>query len=121
MDPSNNPDGEFSYGSGHVNPVKAIESGLVYDTVKGDNVRFLCSIGYDEGTIRIVTGHNSSCPKNTLPRDYNLQLSYTNSCNTNRWYFYRRLVLQYLLTVQQSLTTPSLKSEWFLKFCLSSL
>ncbi|TYH04390.1 hypothetical protein ES288_A08G002300v1 [Gossypium darwinii] len=70
MDPSNNPDGEFAYGSGHVNPVKAIDHGLVYDTVKGDNIRFLCSIGYDEGTIRIVTGYNSSCPEKTLPRDY---------------------------------------------------
>ncbi|MBA0609775.1 hypothetical protein Godav_010714, partial [Gossypium davidsonii] len=70
MDPSNNPDGEFAYGSGHVNPVKAIDYGLVYDTVKGDNIRFLCSIGYVEGTIRIVTGHNSSCPEKTLPRDY---------------------------------------------------
>ncbi|MBA0795116.1 hypothetical protein Gohar_006018 [Gossypium harknessii] len=70
MDPSNNSDGEFAYGSGHVNPVKAIDHGLVYDTVKGDNIRFLCSIGYVEGTIRIVTGHNSSCPEKTLPRDY---------------------------------------------------
>nr|KJB21574.1 hypothetical protein B456_004G001900 [Gossypium raimondii] len=48
----------------------AIDHGLVYDTVKGDNIRFLCSIGYVEGTIRIVTGHNSSCPEKTLPRDY---------------------------------------------------
>ncbi|KAB2068015.1 hypothetical protein ES319_A08G001400v1 [Gossypium barbadense] len=48
----------------------AIDHGLVYDTVKGDNIRFLCSIGYDEGTIRIVTGYNSSCPEKTLPRDY---------------------------------------------------
>ncbi|XP_022753600.1 subtilisin-like protease SBT4.3 [Durio zibethinus] len=74
MDPSNNPDGEFAYGSGHVNPVKAINPGLVYDTVKGDNIRFLCSIGYGEGTIRQISGDNSSCPENSenlLPRDFN--------------------------------------------------
>ncbi|XVF68657.1 hypothetical protein PTKIN_Ptkin11bG0019000 [Pterospermum kingtungense] len=74
MDPSNHVNGEFDYGSGHVNPVKAINPGLVYDTVKGDNIRFLCSIGYDEGKIRQISGDNSSCPKtsaNLLPRDFN--------------------------------------------------
>ncbi|XVF68655.1 hypothetical protein PTKIN_Ptkin11bG0018800 [Pterospermum kingtungense] len=74
MDPSNNPDAEFGYGSGHVYPVAATNPGLVYDTVKGDNIRFLCSIGYDEGKIRQISGDNSSCPKtsaNLLPRDFN--------------------------------------------------
>ncbi|KAK8544363.1 hypothetical protein V6N13_056145 [Hibiscus sabdariffa] len=74
MDPSKNPDGEFSYGSGHVNPIKAINPGLVYDNVEGDNIRFLCSIGYSEDNIRTISGTNSSCPKNsskTLPRDFN--------------------------------------------------
>ncbi|XWS53205.1 hypothetical protein CRYUN_Cryun11dG0138100 [Craigia yunnanensis] len=74
MDPSNNPDGELAYGSGHVNPVKAINPGLVYDTVKGDNIRFLCSIGYSEDNIRQISGDNSSCPENSenvLPRDFN--------------------------------------------------
>ncbi|KAK8635407.1 hypothetical protein V6N13_004144 [Hibiscus sabdariffa] len=74
MDPSKNPDGEFSCGSGHVNPVKAINPGLVYDNVEGDNIRFLCSIGYSEDNIRTISGTNSSCPKNsskTLPRDFN--------------------------------------------------
>ncbi|KAK8544375.1 hypothetical protein V6N13_056157 [Hibiscus sabdariffa] len=74
MDPSKNPDAEFGYGSGHVNPVKAINPGLVYDNAEGDNIRFLCSIGYSEDNIRTISGTNSSCPKNsskTLPRDFN--------------------------------------------------
>ncbi|GMJ00872.1 hypothetical protein like AT3G46850 [Hibiscus trionum] len=74
MDPSKNPDADFSYGSGHVNPVKAINPGLVYDNVEGDNVRLLCSSGYSEEKIRLISGTNSSCPKNstkTLPRDFN--------------------------------------------------
>ncbi|KAK8544367.1 hypothetical protein V6N13_056149 [Hibiscus sabdariffa] len=74
MDPSKNPDGEFSYGSSHVNPIKAINPGLVYDNVEGDNIRFLCSIVYSEDNIRTISGTNSSCPKNsskTLPRDLN--------------------------------------------------
>ncbi|KAL4296388.1 hypothetical protein GQ457_12G024220 [Hibiscus cannabinus] len=74
MDPSENLLDEFGYGSGHVNPVKAIDPGLVYDNVEGDNIRFLCSIGYSEDNIRIISGTNSSCPENsnkTLPRDLN--------------------------------------------------
>ncbi|GMJ00869.1 hypothetical protein like AT5G59100 [Hibiscus trionum] len=74
MDPSKNPDAEFGYGSGHVNPVKAINPGLVYDNVEGDNVRFLCSSGFSEEKIRLISGTNSSCPKNStkmLPRDFN--------------------------------------------------
>nr|KJB21605.1 hypothetical protein B456_004G002500 [Gossypium raimondii] len=74
MDAPRNQGAEFAYGSGHINPVKAIDPGLVYDNVKGDNIRFLCSIGYDEGSIKNIEGNNTSCPKNStkmLPRDFN--------------------------------------------------
>ncbi|KAK8282101.1 hypothetical protein V6Z12_D08G003100, partial [Gossypium hirsutum] len=74
MDAPRTQGAEFAYGSGHINPVKAIDPGLVYDTVEGDNIRFLCSIGYDEGSIKIIAGNNTSCPKNStkmLPRDFN--------------------------------------------------
>ncbi|KAL4384596.1 hypothetical protein GQ457_15G029800 [Hibiscus cannabinus] len=69
---SKNSDAELAYGSGHVNPVKAINPGLVYDNAEGDNIRFLCSIGYSEDKIRKISGTNSSCPKtSTLPRNFN--------------------------------------------------
>ncbi|KAK8615276.1 hypothetical protein V6N13_069053 [Hibiscus sabdariffa] len=72
MDPAKNSDAELAYGSGHVNPVKAINPGLVYDNAEGDNVRFLCSIGYSEEKIRAISGTNSSCPKTSpLPRNFN--------------------------------------------------
>lgn len=63
MDASKNSDGEFAYGSGHINPVKAGHPGLVYEALKSDYIKYLCTAGYDEGTIRLITRDNSTCPK----------------------------------------------------------
>ncbi|KAJ4833427.1 hypothetical protein Tsubulata_034354 [Turnera subulata] len=53
---------EFEYGSGHINPVQAINPGLVYETSKDDYVNFLCSMGYDAAKLKTITGENVSCP-----------------------------------------------------------
>ncbi|CAN6559495.1 unnamed protein product [Malus baccata var. baccata] len=54
-------DGEFAFGSGHINPVKAIDPGLVYEASKEDYMKLLCT-RYDESTVRLISGDNSSCP-----------------------------------------------------------
>ncbi|XVF19979.1 hypothetical protein REPUB_Repub11eG0158100 [Reevesia pubescens] len=74
MDKSKNPNGEISYGSGHVNPVKAIDPGLVYEAFKEDYIKLMCSMGYTPDNIKRVSGNNNSCPKtseNVPPRDLN--------------------------------------------------
>lgn len=70
---TNNTDGEHAYGSGHVDPVKALSPGLVYETSKQDYINFMCDIGFDTNTVRLVSGDNSTCPKNRtgLPKDLN--------------------------------------------------
>ncbi|TYH04389.1 hypothetical protein ES288_A08G002200v1 [Gossypium darwinii] len=55
MDALRNQGAEFAFGSGHINPVKAIDPGLVYNTVKGDNIRFLCSKPFKVTFHRTVT------------------------------------------------------------------
>ena len=61
-----NPDAEFAYGAGLINPLKAAYSGLVYDIVEADYVNFLCGQGYNTKLLQIVTGNRkSSCPKTT--------------------------------------------------------
>ncbi|XP_062079385.1 subtilisin-like protease SBT4.6 isoform X2 [Humulus lupulus] len=68
------PNGEFDYGSGHVNPVQAINPGLVYEALEGDYIDFLCSIGYDDKKVRLISADNSSCPQNSdkgSPKDLN--------------------------------------------------
>ncbi|CAL0314251.1 unnamed protein product [Lupinus luteus] len=53
----------FDYGSGLVNPTKALDPGLVYDSQPEDFVAFLCSLGYDEKSLRLVTRDNSTCDR----------------------------------------------------------
>ncbi|PPD69037.1 hypothetical protein GOBAR_DD34082 [Gossypium barbadense] len=56
-----NSDAEFAYGSGHLNPIKAINPGLIYDSNEVDYINFLCGQGYDTRFLRQVTGDNATC------------------------------------------------------------
>ncbi|KAM2065409.1 hypothetical protein FF1_028406 [Malus domestica] len=53
--------GVFSYGSGHINPLKALNPGLVYVTSKDDYIKLLCSI-LDESKVRLISGDKRPCP-----------------------------------------------------------
>ncbi|KAH7673502.1 Tripeptidyl-peptidase II protein [Dioscorea alata] len=44
----------FDYGSGHVDPVRALDPGLVYDLGVEDYVDFLCALGYSPEEIATV-------------------------------------------------------------------
>lgn len=61
MDPKKNEDKEFAYGSGHINPVKAVDPGLVFDASEADYIYFLCKQGYNTTKLRLVSGDNSTC------------------------------------------------------------
>ncbi|RWR72766.1 subtilisin-like protein protease SBT5.3 [Cinnamomum micranthum f. kanehirae] len=51
----------FDYGAGFVNPTNVLNPGLIYDAQPVDYKDFLCSIGYDENSVRLVTGNDSVC------------------------------------------------------------
>ncbi|KAI3919332.1 hypothetical protein MKW92_011987 [Papaver armeniacum] len=66
------PGREFSYGSGQIDPLKAINPGLVYHTSTEDYISMLCNVGLDAKKIRLIT--NRSCPSKIRPgnaRDLN--------------------------------------------------
>ncbi|KAK9742413.1 hypothetical protein RND81_03G171000 [Saponaria officinalis] len=56
--------GEFAYGSGQINPHRAISPGLVYDISESSYAAFLCANGYKTKELRLITRDKSRCPKN---------------------------------------------------------
>ena len=73
MSSTKNNDAEFAYGSGHINPLKAVDPGLIYDAGEADYVSFLCGQGYNKMKLRIVTGNITTCsaPNNATVWDLN--------------------------------------------------
>ncbi|KAM7260285.1 hypothetical protein ACFE04_016026 [Oxalis oulophora] len=71
MSPTKNEDGEFAYGVGHINPVRASDPGLVYDSSTHDFVNFFCGLGYTDAQIKTITGNVSKCGAKTAAKDLN--------------------------------------------------
>ncbi|KAL6513878.1 hypothetical protein OROHE_019334 [Orobanche hederae] len=65
---------EFSYGAGHIDPVRALDPGLVYETFTEDYIKMFCGLGYDSIRLRRIFGRNATCPgrgSRTSPKDLN--------------------------------------------------
>ncbi|KAL7091167.1 hypothetical protein ACP275_12G089200 [Erythranthe tilingii] len=71
MDASKDQLAEFSYGAGHVDPRKAIDPGLVYETSTEDYINLLCNSGYNTAKLRQLFTVNSSCNGVNTPKDMN--------------------------------------------------
>ncbi|KAF5189485.1 Subtilisin-like protease SBT4.3 [Thalictrum thalictroides] len=54
-------EGEFASGAGQIDPVKAVNPGLVYDTSESDYIQMLCNINYSTKAIQTITGKNVTC------------------------------------------------------------
>ncbi|XP_058762392.1 cucumisin-like isoform X1 [Vicia villosa] len=75
MSPALNPEAEFAYGAGQINPVKATNPGLVYDISEADYADFLCGEGYTDKQLRNLTKDKSNCKvKANEKAVYNLNL-----------------------------------------------
>ncbi|KAI3665667.1 hypothetical protein L6452_44297 [Arctium lappa] len=55
------PSTPFDHGAGHVDPVSALNPGLVYDIAAGDYFDFLCALNYTVAQIQLVTKKNTTC------------------------------------------------------------
>ncbi|KAL7617795.1 hypothetical protein Lser_V15G01445 [Lactuca serriola] len=71
-DPRLLPADVFAIGSGHVNPFKSNDPGLVFDIQPSDYIPYLCGLGYTQKQIELITRKKVSCSK-TIPE---AQLNY---------------------------------------------
>ncbi|KAF9621694.1 hypothetical protein IFM89_026587 [Coptis chinensis] len=51
----------FDYGAGHVDPVSALDPGLVYDITADDYLEFLCALNYTAAQITSVAKRKYTC------------------------------------------------------------
>ncbi|XP_062018731.1 subtilisin-like protease SBT1.7 [Rosa rugosa] len=51
----------FDYGAGHVDPVAALDPGLVYDLAVEDYLSFLCALNYSASQIKQTTKKDFTC------------------------------------------------------------
>ncbi|KAL4583442.1 hypothetical protein LXL04_008015 [Taraxacum kok-saghyz] len=65
------PSTPFDHGSGHVDPVRAMEPGLVYDASPNDYLGFLCGLNYSSNAIKMFGGGNFTCGKKYRVEDLN--------------------------------------------------
>ncbi|KAL6551765.1 hypothetical protein OROGR_007919 [Orobanche gracilis] len=59
------PSTPFDHGSGHVDPVLALNPGLVYDLGSEDYLNFLCALNYTSGQINTLARRNFTCDSKT--------------------------------------------------------
>uniref|UniRef100_A0A803MYV2 Uncharacterized protein n=2 Tax=Chenopodium quinoa TaxID=63459 RepID=A0A803MYV2_CHEQI len=67
------PSTPFDHGAGHVDPIAALDPGLVYDVTVNDYIDFLCALNYSSDQIKHTTSQESSCSsgKTYRVRDFN--------------------------------------------------
>ncbi|KAM0949512.1 putative cucumisin [Dioscorea sansibarensis] len=51
----------FTVGAGHVNPVNAIDPGLVYDLKADDYIPYLCGLGYNSSLVGTILRRHIDC------------------------------------------------------------
>ncbi|PON94210.1 Subtilase [Trema orientale] len=76
----NEPATPLAMGSGHINPNKALEPGLIYDVVLQDYINLLCALNYTEKNITIITKSASlNCSTPSLDLNYPSFIAFFNA------------------------------------------
>ncbi|MED6217290.1 hypothetical protein PIB30_016276 [Stylosanthes scabra] len=62
------PASPFDFGSGHVDPLQALDPGLVYDADLHDYLNFLCALNYNQSQIKVVARRDFTCDPRKIYR-----------------------------------------------------
>ncbi|XP_074348967.1 subtilisin-like protease SBT4.4 [Apium graveolens] len=76
MNATKHTDREFAYGAGHVNPVRAVDPGLVYEAFEADYLNFLCTVGFTLDQIKTISGDKNVSCKKTVKGSFGKELNY---------------------------------------------
>ncbi|PVH73619.1 PA domain-containing protein [Cadophora sp. DSE1049] len=83
----------FDYGNGHVDPVAALNPGLIYDITAHEYKEFICSVNRTQAFMVEVTRSNFTCEEDKVYSPYALNYpsfgAYYDSSVTNGTYFGR--------------------------------
>ncbi|GER43548.1 subtilisin-like serine endopeptidase family protein [Striga asiatica] len=88
----------YDFGAGEINPFASLSPGLVFKTETIDYVLFLCNLGYNESTIKVIAStvpRNFRCPDNSNPdlvSDMNYPSIAVSGLNANRMRIVKRTV-----------------------------
>jgi hypothetical protein len=75
----------YDYGAGEITPTESFQPGLVYETSITDYLNFLCYIGYNTTTIKVISKtvpDNFNCPKDST-RDHISNINYPSIAISN--------------------------------------
>ncbi|KAJ6972194.1 subtilisin-like protease SBT4.14 [Populus alba x Populus x berolinensis] len=86
----------FAFGSGHVDPERASDPGLIYDITIEDYLNYFCSLNYTSSQIAQVSRRNVTCPDNKAlqPGDLNypsFAVNFEGNARNNRVKYKRTL------------------------------
>ncbi|KAI3934214.1 hypothetical protein MKW92_006541 [Papaver armeniacum] len=60
------PASPYAFGSGHVNPEKASDPGLIYNITISDYLNYICTLNYTSSQIALLARRSYICPRNGL-------------------------------------------------------
>ncbi|KAF9609753.1 hypothetical protein IFM89_018201 [Coptis chinensis] len=100
----------WDYGSGHVDPEKAVDPGLVYDLTVDDYIDFLCASNYDQKEITLITRRSVTCKKGLKAWDLNYP-SIGIAFNRTRTQRYEKTVTRTVTHVSEGASSYTVKVE----------
>lgn len=92
------PAGVFAIGAGHVNPMRALDPGLVYDIKPDEYITHLCSLGYTRSEIFIITHRRTNCHEIQL-KNRGFSLNYPSMSVTFKHEMMRKMIKRRLTNV----------------------
>ncbi|CAH2039358.1 unnamed protein product [Thlaspi arvense] len=83
----------FDFGSGHVDPARAVDPGLVYDLSTVDYLNYLCSLNYTSERILLFSGTKYTCPASPGELNYpSFAVNLVNGAGSKTVRYYKRTV-----------------------------